>query len=420
MHACLQLTLAALASLCSALASTDAVTMINLTVQSAAGEEVHLVFPADVSRRAASARGVAGACQELSLDESDCRRLIEHAVAADRGGDELALARLQGYYDRRDDLTRGPERTADIALMERLRSQYAFADPGEAYYRAYVGRADLYDFIGAMQFVLLLRAGLRGSHRVLELGCGALRLGRLLVPYLETERYTCIEPNAWLYQTALRFELGYATTAIKRPSFVVSANFSLPPAPPATGKVSIVQFDFLIAYSIFTHSTHRMLHRAIGNLALHMGDMTLFFATFALDGEDDRLRQQHFGDSAGGVGGGGGGRDVGNNLDGGSGNEIGSSGGGGGGLNASVSVRGSAGGDGDSWVYPGFVSFTRRHILEVFRAHGLHGVELDSDLSQLPSTSHDIVAAETQTWFAIGRAPALAGMDRRINLQNQS
>jgi hypothetical protein len=426
--ACL-LTLAALASLCSASpASTGDVTTVNVIVRSAAGEEVHLVFPADVSRRAASARGGTGACQQLSLDESDCRRLIEHAVAADRHGDELALARLHGYYDRRDDLTRSPERTADIALMERLRSQYVFADPGEAYYRAYVGRPDLYDFIGAMQFVLLVRAGLRGSHRVLELGCGALRLGRLLIPYLESERYTCIEPNAWLYQTALRFELGYATAAVKRPTFVVSANFSLiPPPPQVAGKVANKQFDFLIAYSIFTHVTHRTLHWAIGNIARLMGNTSLFLATFALHSADERHRQRQFGNSADRVGGGGGSSerggdwDVRDNLDDVSWSDGRSRGGGGGGGISESDSFSSGDGDDVSWVYPGFVMFTRRQVLEIVRAHGLHCVELDSELSQLPPTSQDGVPlmspVVTQTWFAIGRASVIAGLDRRVNLR---
>ena len=64
-----------------------------------------------------------------------------------------------------------------------------------ASYRTYVGPSEQYDFMGATQFRLLTTLGLREHHSVLDFGCGSLRAGRLLIPYLLPGRYYGLEPN---------------------------------------------------------------------------------------------------------------------------------------------------------------------------------------------------------------------------------
>jgi hypothetical protein len=55
---------------------------------------------------------------------------------------------------------------------------------GAAHYTAFVGPPDQYDLMGATQFRLLTTLGLRDYHRLLDFGCGSLRVGRLLISYL--------------------------------------------------------------------------------------------------------------------------------------------------------------------------------------------------------------------------------------------
>ena len=50
--------------------------------------------------------------------------------------------------------------------------------PGDPHPRAYVGPPQDYDLIGGIQFSLLLAAGLRETHRVVDVGCGSLNLAR--------------------------------------------------------------------------------------------------------------------------------------------------------------------------------------------------------------------------------------------------
>ena len=66
--------------------------------------------------------------------------------------------------------------------------------PGDPQYRAYVGPPEDYDLIAAMTFNLLTTLGLRQHHSLLDIGCGSLRIGRLLIPYLNRGKYFGVEP----------------------------------------------------------------------------------------------------------------------------------------------------------------------------------------------------------------------------------
>ena len=80
--------------------------------------------------------------------------------------------------------------------------------PGDPHYRAYVGPPQDYDLIAAMTFNLLTTLGLRQHHSLLDVGCGSLRIGRLLIPYLNRGKYFGIEPAEWLVAEGIRQELG--------------------------------------------------------------------------------------------------------------------------------------------------------------------------------------------------------------------
>lgn len=91
--------------------------------------------------------------------------------------------------------------------------------PGDPQYRAYVGPPEDYDLVAAMAFNLLTTLGLRQHHSLLDIGCGSLRIGRLLIPYLNRGKYFGVEPNEWLVDEGIRRELGETSVQIKRPTF---------------------------------------------------------------------------------------------------------------------------------------------------------------------------------------------------------
>jgi hypothetical protein len=94
-------------------------------------------------------------------------------------------------------------------------------------HRAYVGKPDEWDLVAARQVTLLLAAGLRDNHLLADVGCGSLRAGRMLIPYLHPEHYFGVDPNGWLVEEGIEHELGRDLVRIKRPTFRFVDDFSL-------------------------------------------------------------------------------------------------------------------------------------------------------------------------------------------------
>ena len=117
--------------------------------------------------------------------------------------------------------------------------------PGDLHYRAYVGPPKNYDLIAAMTFNLLTTLGLRQHDRLLDIGCGSLRVGRLFIPYLNVGNYTGIEPNKWLVEEGINREIGTDLIKIKKPHFLFTDN--------AGGLNKSWMFDFVVAQSVFSH-----------------------------------------------------------------------------------------------------------------------------------------------------------------------
>src|SRR4051795_9208503 len=111
---------------------------------------------------------------------------------------------------------------------------------GDAHYRAYVGPPEDYDLIAAMTFNLLTTLGLRQDHSLLDIGCGSLRIGRLLIPYLNRGKYFAVEPNEWLVEEGINREIGKSLVEIKQPTFFFSDS-------PDTISQAKVAFDFALA-----------------------------------------------------------------------------------------------------------------------------------------------------------------------------
>lgn len=144
-------------------------------------------------------------------------------------------------------------------LEEEIRRSRATA-AGTANRRAFVGPPAQYDFMGATQFRLLTALGLREEHRVVDIGCGSLRGGRFLIPYLLPGHYTGIEPNSWLWQEALDRELGRDLARLRTPRFVRDASFRM-------AQVETGSADFIVAQSIYSHTGADLFERSVAAAA---------------------------------------------------------------------------------------------------------------------------------------------------------
>lgn len=151
--------------------------------------------------------------------------------------------------------------------------------PGDSHYRAYVGPPEDYDLIAAMTFNLLTTLGLRQHHSLLDIGCGSLRIGRLLIPYLNRGKYFGVEPNEWLVQEGIERELGESLLKIKRPTFF----FSDSPDVIAEPKVA---FDFAVAQSIFSHCGLDLITAWLSAVSRSLAKDGALLATFLIGDQD--------------------------------------------------------------------------------------------------------------------------------------
>ena len=155
--------------------------------------------------------------------------------------------------------------------------------PGASHYRAYVGPPMDYDLVAAMSLGLLTTLGLRQQHQVLDIGCGSLRVGRLLIPYLNRGGYTGLEPNEWLVHDGIANEVGEDQVRIKQPRFVFAGS--------AAGLIADGRrFDFMLAQSIFSHTGPDLLDQWLSEAAELLTPGGTLVATFIPgDADTDRL-----------------------------------------------------------------------------------------------------------------------------------
>jgi hypothetical protein len=176
---------------------------------------------------------------------------------------------------------------------------------GARNYRAWVGPPGRFDTIAAQQFALLTLGGLRDSHTLLDIGCGSLRAGRLFISYLQPGHYYGLEPEKWVLEEGIREMLGQEFIDLRQPTFSHDATFTLTDF----GQT----FDFLLAQSIFSHTTRAQVDRCFSEARNVVGAQSMFFATF-IPGDTDY--------------------------------------------------------DGDEWVYPGIVHFRTKTMRSIAADHG--------------------------------------------------
>jgi SAM-dependent methyltransferase len=81
--------------------------------------------------------------------------------------------------------------------------------------------------VGKYAFEFVVEAGLRPEHRLLDFGCGALRLGKWAISYLEAGNYFGVEAHLMSLEAATAYEIPVHGLEEKRPRLLWNDDFEL-------------------------------------------------------------------------------------------------------------------------------------------------------------------------------------------------
>lgn len=109
------------------------------------------------------------------------------------------------------------------------------------------GPIEQWDYIGKYHLDILTSHGLMPDMKMLDIGCGPLRVGCKLIDYLDSHNYYGIDVNLGLIEAGITCEIPKYNLQhkITDKNFIVTDDFSI--------EDFDVKFDFGFAHSVFTH-----------------------------------------------------------------------------------------------------------------------------------------------------------------------
>lgn len=173
---------------------------------------------------------------------------------------------------------------AALELYQALRDRVGVADAERRAYRRVLTPKEmtaghhrkavggLWDEIGLLQFEFLRDRGLRSEHRLLDVGCGALRGGVHFIRYLDRGCYFGVDQNATLLAAGREIELPGAGLVDRDPQFLHNDQFEFERF--ETG------FQWALAQSLFTHLEAEEIRMCLVKLVEVLDPGARFCATY--------------------------------------------------------------------------------------------------------------------------------------------
>jgi cyclopropane fatty-acyl-phospholipid synthase-like methyltransferase len=136
-------------------------------------------------------------------------------------------------------------------------------------HRKFVG--SYWEEIGMLQFEYLLNAGLKPHHKILDLGCGALRGGIHFIKYLNDGKYTGVDANRSLIKAG-QIELKKMNLDHKYFKLIVDENFNYQ----TWGN----KFDYILSVSLFTHLPKLKIKECLKAVSKTISPRGKYYTTF--------------------------------------------------------------------------------------------------------------------------------------------
>jgi len=144
--------------------------------------------------------------------------------------------------------------------------------PAQLHARRHVGGIENFDVVGARLFCRLVEDGLREEHALLDIGCGCLRVGKLLIPYLRRLGYCGVEPDRLVLEAGKLYELGDGLIEFKRPRFSYRDTYDF-------GEFA-QPFDVAFAGSVLSHTYQTSAVACLRGVRAVLKSDGFFLATF--------------------------------------------------------------------------------------------------------------------------------------------
>ena len=132
----------------------------------------------------------------------------------------------------------------------------------------------MWEEIGQLQFEYLVRNGLKPAHTLLDIGCGTLRGGRHFIRYMNESNYYGIDISEKALKYARKL-IDSEALLKKHPTLLLNSKKNL-----KFEEFQKIEFDYILAQSVFTHLPKDMIIECINNIANIMHKDTMFFFTF--------------------------------------------------------------------------------------------------------------------------------------------
>lgn len=132
----------------------------------------------------------------------------------------------------------------------------------------------MWDEIGTLQINFLQAEGLAPHHRLLDIGCGTLRAGRLIIPYLERGGYSGLDLSVKALDFAAEL-IRAEGLEDKAPTLVLNDGQDL-----TFASFRGQQFDYLLAQSVFTHLMTDHIAECFAHVGHVMAPRAGFYFTY--------------------------------------------------------------------------------------------------------------------------------------------
>ncbi|NPA93437.1 MAG: class I SAM-dependent methyltransferase [Chloroflexi bacterium] len=134
------------------------------------------------------------------------------------------------------------------------------------------GPPKLFETAGRKTLITLVALGLTPESRVLDVGCGSLRIGYWLIHFLLPQHYFGIEPNVPMLEAGKQFLLDPEVLAYKAPRFDHNTEFDF--------RVFDTKFDFVVARSIWTHASKPQIEKMLDEFVATATQRGIFLTSY--------------------------------------------------------------------------------------------------------------------------------------------